>query len=216
MRHGKKKIYSHKSKLKFSEHAGLLNFNNNSLIQILVYANTNIISKGDSDIFFPNSLEDAYKYEYIFHTHPPTHSYGGRAINGILYEFPSINDIFHFLDHYNNGMIQGSIIIAPEGMYIIRKHIVDNKKIFVDEDKLYNDFNTKFFNIQNKAIDIYGISFTKHDFLSSVAQDYKYINKLNNVLHKYFLHIDYYSRILEHNEWIIDTIYVPIYSVEKE
>ena len=44
---------------------------------------------------------DASFYQYLFHTHPPTPKPGGRAGEGIVYEFPSIGDILHFIDHFN-------------------------------------------------------------------------------------------------------------------
>lgn len=219
MEHGQRKIYSvnARQKLKFSEHAGLLDFDTVNLSKILVYANTNVISRGDSEIFFPNTLDDAFNYEYIFHTHPPTHGTGGRAKLGILYEFPSISDIFHFLEHYNNGRCQGSIVIAPEGMYIIRKLKVDNKKILVDEDALFDGLSTIFPQVQMEAIDKWSDEFeTQHSFMSGPAQDYTYIKQVNQVLSNYQLHIDYYSRIYEHKAWIIDTIYLPVFTVEQQ
>ena len=63
----------------------------------------------------------------MFHTHPPTPFPGSRVVDGILYEFPSISDIYHFADHFNAGETQGSLIIAPEGMYIIRAQDNINK-----------------------------------------------------------------------------------------
>lgn len=98
MEHGSSRIYYHNkdNSLKYSEHAGLLDFNVNGLEKVLVYANTNIVSKGDDEIFFPNTLTDAFDYEYIFHTHPATHSHGGRAQFGILYEF-QVSTIFFIL-----------------------------------------------------------------------------------------------------------------------
>jgi len=106
----------------------LLDFDNNGLEKIIVSGNTNRVDTNDEDIFLPGNMIDMFDYEYIFHTHPSTHGVGGRAKYGILYEFPSMGDIFHFLDHYNEGKTQGSMIIAPEGMFVIRKHIHDDKK----------------------------------------------------------------------------------------
>jgi len=217
MEHGGTRIYEHKNKmLKFSEHAGLLDFNVNGLEKILVYANTNIISKGDDEIFFPNTLNDAYDYEYIFHTHPATHSYGGRAKYGVLYEFPSINDIFHFMDHYNEGKTQGSIIIAPEGMYIIRKYIQNNKKINIDENDFFNKIKNVLVSVQQKAINKHGNDITKEYFFKEVINDYTFINNINKVLHNFELHVDYFARIEENGAWIIDTLYIPVYAIEPE
>jgi len=217
MEHGSSRIYEHKNKaLKYSEHAGLLDFTTNGLEKILVYANTDIISKGDDEIFFPNTLNDAYDYEYIFHTHPATHSYGGRAKYGVLYELPSINDLFHFMDHYNEGKTQGSIIIAPEGMYIIRKNVQDNKKININENEFFNKIKHILVSVQQKAIAKHGKEMSKEFFLNEVAKDFTSINAINKVLHNYELHIDYFPRIKEDGIWIIDTIYIPVYTISPE
>lgn len=217
MEHGSSRIYEHKNKaLKYSEHAGLLDFTTNGLEKILVYANTDVISKGDDEIFFPNTLNDAYDYEYIFHTHPATNSYGGRAKYGVLYELPSINDIFHFIDHYNEGKTQGSIVIAPEGMYIIRKHVQDNKKININENDFFNKIKNALVSVQQKAISKYGKEFSKEFFFDKIVNDFTYVNIINKVLHNYELHLDYFPRIYENGSWIIDTVFIPVYTIEPE
>jgi len=218
MSHGSYKRYIdkyNKSFFRYSEHAGLLDFDNNGLERIIVSGNTNRVDKNDVDIFLPGNMIDMFDYEYIFHTHPATHGPGGRARLGILYEFPSIGDIFHFMDHYNKGKTQGSIVIAPEGMYVIRKHIYDNKAIKINEDKFYSDVSKLQRKIQQDAIKKYGEKFTSYDFYSKVAQDKTYINKFNSTLRKYKMFIDYYPRLKDKkNKWVIDTIYLPIYVIE--
>ena len=132
MKHGGYKIYKDKRKndvFRYSEHAGLLDFNNHGLEKIIVSGNTTRVDAGDNDIYLPKDLADIYDYEYIFHTHPPTPKPGGRVELGIMYEFPSIGDLFHFKGVYNEGNTQGSIVIAPEGMYVISKKNFDDKKI---------------------------------------------------------------------------------------
>ena len=100
-------------------------------------------------------------------------------------------------------------------MYVIRKHIHDDKKIKIDEDKMYNKISKLQRKIQYEAIKKYGTKFTSKDFYSKVAQDKTYINKFNTVLKKYQMYIDYYPRLKDKkNKWIIDTIYLPIYVVE--
>ena len=217
MEHGGYKIYKDKKNkniYKYSEHAGLLDFNNTGLEKIIVSGNTNILDAGDNDIYLPKNMIEAYDYEYIFHTHPPTPKPGARVTGGILYEFPSISDMFHFMDHYNDGKTQGSIVIAPEGMYIIRKKVVDDKKIFINEDKFYNDAMNIWRKIQINSINKYGTKFTTNMFYSKIAQDRSYINMFNKVLNKYKIHIDYYSRIHDGKNWVIDTIYLPVYAIE--
>ena len=127
MEHGKKKnAYKKKNRFKYSEHAGMIDFNRKGLETILVDANTTRIDVGDSEIFLPNNRKDVKDYEYIFHTHPPTPHIGARISQGILYEFPSANDLNYFLYYTIHGSVQGSIINTPEGLYIIK--LIDPKK----------------------------------------------------------------------------------------
>lgn len=220
MKHGSYKWYvdSENNKIfRYSEHAGLLDFNKKGLEKVLVYGNTTRVDQYDDDIYMPGHLADALDYEYIFHTHPATPKPGGRAKAGILYEFPSISDIFHFLDHYNEGKTQGSIIVAAEGMYIIRKFIQNNKIIRLDENALYKNMTKLHRDLQEKAIKKYGSNFTENTFYSKIAQDKYYINKMNELLKKYHLYIDYYPRMKDTNgRWLIDTIYLPVYIIETE
>lgn len=206
-----------KNVYRYSEHAGLLDFNDQGLEKIIISGKTNRVDKGDDDIYLPKNIPEAFDYEYIFHTHPPTPKPGGRVKLGILYEFPSISDIFHFIDHFNGGQTQGSLVITPEGLYNIRKLVFDRKKIKINEDRMYDDMRNIMRDAQSKAIEKYGTEFTPHDFYSKISQDKEYINMLNSVLNKYKMHIDYYSRERDdRGKWIIDTLYVPIYVVEHE
>lgn len=199
---------------KYSEHAGLLDFNNTGLEKVIISGKTNRVDKGDDDIFLPSNMPDAFDYEYIFHTHPPTPKPGGRAIYGILYEFPSISDIFHFIDHFNMGLTQGSLVICPEGMYNIRKYKFDRSKIKINENKLYKLLLKMYEDVQEQAIDKYGTDFTTYVFYSKIANDMTFIDKINILLHEYNLHIDFFPRIKEKNRWIIDTLYLPVYVTE--
>lgn len=223
MAHGGQKIYAQgedkkrkKYNYKYSEHTGLLDFNNTGLEKIIVSGNTTRVSPDDDDIYLPKNMAEALDYEYIFHTHPPTPTAGARAEQGILYEFPSISDIFHFIDHYNEGRTQGSIVIAPEGMYIIRKKDTnDYKKIDINEDKFYKQFIDTMWKSQKDAIAKYGSNFSLNKFYSEIAQDKSYIKNLNKVLNKYRLHVDYHARIKDtEDSWVIDTIYLPVFSIE--
>lgn len=219
MEHGGKKQYIDERKktiYRYSEHAGLLDFDNNGLEKIIIYGNTFRVESNDEDIYLPESMADAFDYEYIFHTHPPTPKPGGRAHLGVVYEFPSVSDIFHFLDHYNEGETQGSIVIAPEGMYIIRKLVRDDKKININEDKFFRIISKHYAKVQHEAHLKHGHKFSTERFYSVIAQDKSFINKLNIVLNKFSIHIDYYSRIKDsEGRWIIESVYLPVYVVEK-
>jgi hypothetical protein len=213
--HGGKKLYENRNNFKYSEHAGLLDFNGNELEKILVSAKTNRIDKGDNSIFMPGNVKEMMDYEYIFHTHPPTPKPGGRAEEGIILEMPSISDIFHFIDNHNKGKVQGSIVAAAEGMYIIRKKIFDLKKIKINENKFFSQINKQWNNVQDKIYHDWGEEFSTYDFYSKIAQDKTPIDKFNSVLNKFHMHIDYYPRIKnKNNKWIYDTLYLPIFITE--
>ncbi len=218
MKHGSYKQYidPHNQKIfRYSEHAGMLDFNNSGLEKIIISGNTTRVDANDDDIFLPKNMDDAIDYEYIFHTHPATPKVGGRAELGVLFEFPSISDLFHFIDHYNDGKTQGSIVIAPEGMYIVRKHKFDDQDIKFNEDKFYKETMRTYNDTQNNALRKYGTEFDGGTFFSVIAQDVSYIEKINKVLNKYKLQIDYFPRVKdEKGRWIIDTVYLPIYVVE--
>lgn len=218
MEHGGYKKYTDKNKkeiFRYSEHYGLLDFNNNGLEKFIVSANTTRVDKGDEEIFMPQNMIDALDYEYIFHTHPPTPKVGGRVDIGILYDFPSVSDVFHFLDHYNDGVLQGSLVIAPEGLYNIRKLKFDNIPIKFNEDRFYIKINKLMDELNEEAIEKYGEKFTDEFFYSKIAQDKYYINEINVVMNEVGLHIDYFPRIKDaKDEWVIDTLYLPIYVVE--
>jgi len=201
-----------KNIFRYSEHSGLFDFNSNKLQKIVVLGNTNRVDKGDDEIFMPNNVKDMFEYEYIFHTHPPTPKPGGRANVGIIYELPSIGDILHFIDHYNEGKISGSVIITSEGLYNIRDKFLKGTKINIDEDKLFFEYNNICKKIQNIGIKKYGIKFTDDKFFGEIAQDRELINKINDIVNKYNIHIDYVPRIFdEKKNWIIDSVYLPIY-----
>lgn len=209
-----KRYHGSDNKLKYSEHAGLIDFNNRGVDKIIIYGNTNRINANDSDILLPVATLESLDYEYIFHTHPPTPKPGGRVKNGILYELPSIGDIFHFIKHYNDGVTQGSIIVAAEGMYIIRAKNLDVKKIVIDENKLFETIKKTYFRIQNKAIEIHTDSFTNNYFYTKIASDTSFINEINDDFSDHGIHIDYYPRILVDGQWIIDTVYLPVKPIE--
>lgn len=215
--HSRKYIDKNKKIYRYSEHAGLLDFNHFGLEKIIISGKTNRVDKGDEDIFLPKNMPDALDYEYLYHTHPPTPKPGGRVKMGILYEFPSINDIFHFIDHFNDGETQGSLVVTPEGMYNIRKYVFDREKIKLNEDDLYKNLRVVMSSAQDKAIKKYGTNFTDSSFYSKIAQDRKYINMINKELNKYHIHIDFFSRIKDDTgRWIIDTLYLPVYVIEME
>ena len=175
----------------------------------------------DPDIVLPENLNDQIDYEFMFHTHPPTPLPGSRAKQGILYEFPSVDDLFHFIEHFNDGLTQGSIIIAPEGLYIIKAK-KDTNKITIsraEEKKIYNELNFIMFNINNKAIKKYGDNIDQSLFYSKISQDKTYIKSLNNSINNLFkkqIKIIYKPRSYDKKikKWILNDLYLSVAVIE--
>jgi hypothetical protein len=211
-----KKYFDKKNKLRFSEHAGLLDFSNTGLDKIVVSGKTDRMDRYDHSILLPDNMIEAYDYEYIFHTHPPTPIPGGRVDVGILYEFPSVSDIFHFMDHYNNGVVQGSIVVTPEGIYIIRAY--DNlKKIhIINEEKVFDLLTKTSEKLQDEAIKKYGEEFTTEYFYSKIAQDKTFINKFNQILKKYNIKIYFFPRMKIKNIWTFGDLYLKVSPIEPQ
>jgi hypothetical protein len=225
MNYGKDKMYSDKKKhFRYSEHAGLLDFNHHGLEKILVSALTNRQDRDDPDILLPQNMPDALEYEFMFHTHPPTPYPGARAKAGVLFEFPSISDIYHFIEHYNVGETQGSMIIAPEGIYIIHSTTGEDKIAYNDGKEIFKNLVTESFEIQTEAIQKYGIDYEKNDkFYTTVLTDFKYINDFNKMLKKYLdnqIYVEYIPRIKDGSgNYIIDKLTIklkPIEAIKKK
>ena len=218
-----KKYLDSDKKFRYSEHSGLFDFDNSKLERIVVSGKTTREDRDDSDILLPHNMSDAIDYEYMFHTHPPTPYSGARAIGGILYEFPSISDLYHFAYHYNEGHIQGSMIIAPEGIYIIK--MKENiKYIDYPSNKIANKMEKINYTIQEKSILKYGTDFSNHRqkiFYDSVAQDKTYIKMYNKMVKKFFnpnMIIFYKPREYDRkiNKWIIKNLYIKVEPVQIE
>lgn len=225
---GSKQIYIQHNKnindskiIRFSEHSGFIYFKNNKLNKIIVL-NESRTEKNDPLIYLPENTLEALNVDYIFHTHPKTPYIGARSSLGIIYEFPSISDILHFIEHHNNGKLLGSIIISPEGIYIIHKFNFNRDIIKLDYDLFIDDIEeiykmcyyettikyNNFVNSVSEKINSEQLNF----FYSNISQNFDYINFINNTLSNYDLYIDYYPRInLENTKnWIFPNIYVPI------
>jgi len=230
---GSNKIYIEKNKnisqskvSRFSEHSGFIYFEKNKVSNINVISGSRV-EPSDPTIFMPKNCLEALEVNYIFHTHPKTPYIGSRIKNGIIYEFPSISDIIHFIDHHNNGLLLGSIVVAPEGLYIIRKNNFNRKNISVDFDILISDLENIFIECYNDSYNKYSsidyqnfkvnkeIKLPEKIFYNQIATNYDYINKINKVLIKYDIFIDYYARTyfnktnFASNKWIFDDIYLP-------
>ena len=215
---GSNKIYKGaKKKYYYSEHFGMLDFNNKGLDKLIVSAKTDRIDEDDEDIYFPGDVKEAYEYEFIFHTHPPTMGLT-RVAEGILYEFPSIHDIYHFTDLYNKGKTQGSIIVAPEGLYIICTK--DNKKVkYSKSEKVFNNMVNQLLEIQNQAIQEYGIDINSDLYYKNIIQNKKYIKMYNEMINKLFsnkIKIKYIIRKYDEKikKWYLPSFYISLNIIE--
>jgi hypothetical protein len=216
---GYSKKYLDRSKnVRFSEHSGHLGLNESSIDRIIVSAKTTREDADDKEILLPHNLSDTYEYEYFFHTHPPTPYPGARAKDGIVYEFPSISDIFHFIDHFNMGKTVGSIVVAPEGYYIIYPRNFSMKKIRYDaeiEDEIFKKMEEENNLIQEKALLKYGDTFDEDFYYSKVATDDDFLKMFNSMVNKYL--DDQLKIIIKHRskdkmtgKWILKNLYLPI------
>lgn len=210
------KYYDNKNKLRYSEHSGLLDFSKSRLDRIIINAKQNLSDTEDHEILLPDNMIDAIDFEYIFHTHPNTPNFLSRVKDGILYEFPSVSDLFHYADHHNLGKTQGSIIISKEGLYIIKN--IKNGKIKIDnEDKLLDYLESEISKIQLKAIFEYEVenkkSLNDNEF-KKIINDTKYTDMYNSLIKDLNLKIFYKPRIKVKSNWILDNLYLKVKPVE--
>ena len=209
---GSNKLYKSKDQLKYSEHSGLIDFNINSIDRIIVNAKNNYIDHNDNSIFLPRNMIDEADYELIFHTHPKTKD---RLKDKIIFEFPSISDLLNFGENYNDGYTQGSLIIAPEGAYIIQA-IDNNYDIKLPTHKIV-------MNLEDKLLDIHLLVYKKYKkkyntsiFYNKIIKDHTYITLYNKLIKKYNLYIKYISRIKYKKNYIIPDIYLKLNIIESK
>lgn len=209
-----KKYFDSKSKLRYSEHSGLLDFGKSRLQRIIINAKQNISDKLDDTILLPDNMPDAFDFEYMFHTHPSTPNPASRIVEGILYEFPSVSDLFHFIEHHNQGKTQGSIIIAPEGLYLIKCIDSDLKIDIEDENRIIDYLEDEISSIQEEALEKFGYEINEQKYYKKVAQDTNYIDKFNVLIKELNLKIFYKPRVLVNKKWVLDDLYLKVRPIE--
>ena len=219
MINGGNKIYQHKDKdnkmnMLYSEHSGMLSVSNNKIDGIIISGNINRIDENDPEIYLPENIRDINNniHKYYFHTHPPTPKPGSRISNGVVYEFPSSNDVYHFIVNHLKHNINGSIVMTPEGLYNIRVNNKDENVNILDQSFLI-ECNGVISDIQHKAINKYGnlIKRSKNKvtaFMKYITKDRTFINAYNQYLHGYNVHIDYKNRQKINGKWLFNDIYL--------
>jgi hypothetical protein len=194
----------------YSEHTGALDIRDGNVRDLIISGETNRISRSDPSIFLPNNTSNMKKYPFIFHTHPNSSTYAGRVKNGIIYEFPSAGDINNFIKFNREGKLQASFIVAPEGIYVIRKkNIRKNINVtnnFSDRINRYTSkierealarFKKKDVNLQNPDI-----------FHKLVSSDTRYISDFNAMLDGTNIFVEYYPRVKKNGAWSLPEIYL--------
>lgn len=206
---------------RYSEHHGYILFNNSKIDKIITL-NQFRVSKNDPTIYLPKQNVELLKQKCIFHTHPTTPYIGSRFKNGIIYEFPSIMDINHFIEHHNRGELQVSLVITPEGLYSIRKKSFNKDKIVIDNDIFINEVERVYKQCLNEIVETYKHSmvFDINNYKINDKYFYKYIASnigyliiINKILEKYDITIDFYGRVpIKNNNkinYVFSDVYIP-------
>lgn len=204
MYQGSHPIYSTTNgKYIYSEHSGVISLKNHVIDNIIVSAETNRINTNDENIYLPINTKNMNEYEYLFHTHPNTITYAGRINNGIIYEFPSVNDILNFLKYRYTGKTQASIIIAPEGTYVIRPLIYT--KIIRPNNVEFYKFQDFILKLESNAIEYYRPHINRlsePDFFHiNIGSNMIYITEYNKFIKHLNLFVEYYPREKINGEW---------------
>ena len=181
----------------YAEIAGRLVIKNNQIDNIVIHSNHEITYPDDSGIIFSINDNEFANSEYIFHTHPEPSK--ERRLSGIVYEFPSGNDLVNFAKYYkpNVNKTIGSILISPEGVYLIRP-LIYFKHINLDVSAINI--------INDKLIELEGEAFRKYQIIDdSTFNDFTFIDKLNKYLYSWNIRIDYFPR----NNGLLQSFYLP-------
>jgi len=203
--------YQNGAKFIFSEHSGGLTVKNSNIDNIIVFTDTNRTDLTDDTIFLPNNSDKLVGYDFLFHTHPNTIKYAGRINEGILYEFPSANDIFNFVKYRTEGQAQASLILSPEGTYVIRPVVAARKIHQFDTDLFY--YLKKFIiKLEKSAIRHNNRILSKLQdpdiFHKHISTNYRYINLYNRLIRPANLFIEYYPREKKNGEWVLKQIHL--------
>ena len=194
-------------KFLYSEHSGVLSVKNNRIENVIIFTDTDRIDKNDQTILLPNNIDintDVSHFEYLFHTHPNATIYAGRINEGVLLEVPSASDLLYFSKYSATKNIQGSIIVAPEGMYVIRV-IKYGEKIKLDQTLLHN-IKSFILDLEEEAVrKVQGIkNLSDPDiFHKTVGSDLSYIKSYNKFIKSTNIMVEYYPRYKKNNQWFL-------------
>ena len=202
--------YENENKFIYSEHSGVISIKNKVVENIIISAETDRIDIFDNNIYLPINADMLSDYEYIFHTHPNATSYAGRIKEGIIYEFPSSSDILNFVKYHDTGIAQASLIVAPEGSYLIRPLKIT--KTYDLKPDFYDELRRYILKLEKMAVKKLGKLVDLSDpntFHEYVSNDLRYIKLYNEYLDPYNLFIEYYPRHKKNGEWCLRQINLP-------
>jgi hypothetical protein len=189
---GSQKSYRLNNHYYFTEHAGGLEIDECKIKKIFLHTDPGILDS-EQKIILPGNKGENENVPYVFHTHPYDPE---RLEDGIIYEFPSANDIFHFMYLHNIRRTMGSIILAPEGVYIIRAIYVERN--FILDLNLHYKIERFLEKVQDQAYQKYK---DEKKFYEVVINDYSFINKINKKIADHNVVIEYHARTKINNEW---------------
>lgn len=93
--------------------------------------------------------------------------------------------------------------MTSEGLYNIRTLNHSKMKIEINEEEFYVTMK--------KALEKHGNDFSTYKFYTTIAQDKSFILKANDLLKKYNITIDFFSREKDFKgSWIVETVYIPL------
>ncbi|CAH6420182.1 Hypothetical protein MVR_LOCUS57 [uncultured virus] len=220
MHQGSSKRYStdNTSRYIYSEHSGAIQVRDLSIHNIIIATDTDRIDTTDTDIYLPINSDVLALYPYIFHTHPNTDVYAGRFSEGIAYEFPSANDLLNFIKYHNEGQAQASIIVAPEGIYVIRP--IKYTPSITPNLQLFYSLRRFILKLEKAAVFKYqhlALTLSEPDiFHNNIGADTSFIHKYNRFIEPANLWVEYYPRVWRNEEWTLRQINLPYLEPSKE
>ena len=199
----------------------MLDINNSGKVdKIVINTHRNFNAEDDKEILFNYDLPDIQENELIFHTHPPTGGVYGRLNDEIIYDPPSPEDIVHFMENYNEGLVQNSIVVAIEGYYVIKCKSFGLNEIKIEDDEYFLTKYQKLLNkLQEDAISEHKVKSktfekSKEYFFKNV--DENLLKNINRLLDNYNIEIEFKKRNFNKKikKYVVDKLYLEIIPIE--
>lgn len=207
-RHGSHPVYADPEGglAMYSEHAGVLTVHEGRINEVITTTHAYRIDANDRQIYLPQNTPTMLQHPYLFHTHPLVDEYGGRRGIGIIYELPSPGDIYNYVYHSVHGRAQASLVLAPEGLYVVRKLVPDLPCQLSERD--LRRIQTTLVEVEEAAMQrVTDLDLRDPDtFHRRVGRDTRTIRAYNRVLRPLNLWAEYYPRLCEGGQAVIPTI----------